>query len=132
MKKIDLEPGTYWIHSDEYRHNKNYITAYLNKDSQWKIQVNETTKFISNYAMELVFGRGFVVRKVDFVKDKKITEFEDMNLFNSKLFPYALGGESEKDYVVIMKNNNIVDIVNVYVPSHSVEDGFYLEFSEEV
>ena len=124
------KPGTYWIWNDEYREREDFSVATLNSDNQWKVVVNNTIKFISPYAMKLIYGKDFIKREVDFEKDRKFftnsdEEKQDMMM---NLYPYAIESQNTNDLAVIMKNNQIVMIDQRMFPSKAIEDGFYLEF----
>ena len=124
------KPGTYWIWNDEYREREDFSVATLNSDNQWKVVVNNTIKFISPYAMKLIYGKDFIKREVDFEKDRKFftnsdEEKQDMMM---NLYPYAIESQNTNDLAVIMKNNQIVMIDQRMFPSMVIEDGFYLEF----
>lgn len=57
----------YWVKTNGY--HASHTPMYLNTDNQWRIEINDTTLFISDYKLELLYGRGCVIREVDFNAD---------------------------------------------------------------
>lgn len=127
-KELFVEPGAYWIYEDEYRERESYIIANYNFQGQWKVNVNGSTKFISTYAMKLIFGKDFIVRAVDFEADKFEDEFpEDEKGF---LQPFAINSTNNAGYGIIMKTQQFAFLDKIIIPGGLLDDGFFLKFNK--
>lgn len=69
MKKSELKTDThYWI-KDESAYVNKEKAVYRNVNGCWVLTIGDSPKFLSDYKMELLFGRNFALREVDFEKD---------------------------------------------------------------
>lgn len=69
----------YWVKVDGIIHK--YIPIFKNVDGEWVYKSQTTTSFISDYVLELLHGKGCVIREVDFendVVDWEINEVSDI------------------------------------------------------
>lgn len=101
MSKIQHTPlSTYWwVRTAGYHMEHSLI--YLNTDNRWRVEINDKTVFITHQALERLFGKGCVVRRLDLTMD--IASDKDplphpLNVF----MPHLL--DHEKETVVILVN----------------------------
>lgn len=67
----------YWVKVDGIIHK--YIPIFKNIDGKWVYKSESTTSFISDYVLELLHGKGCVIREVDFEKDVVDWEINDVS-----------------------------------------------------
>ena len=89
----------YWVETNGY--HQQYTPLYFNKAKQWRVEINDKTVFISEYKLELLFGRGCVKRPVDFEADK--ATFEEVKNQNG-FFPYICDTEDGKPTILMFNN----------------------------
>lgn len=123
---MDLKTDSYyWI-----KHEDDYTPIYHNYEKQWKVTIANKIRFITYAKLKSVFGKDCVVREVDFKKDKMKGTLPK-NAANIMLFHYVIKSDKGSD-VVVMKNNNVVLVDKMVIPSSEMDDGFYLDFNEAV
>jgi len=50
---------------------------------------------------------------------------------NIMLFPYAIKSSNGEKDTVIMKNNNVILVDKMVLPSSEIDDGYYLDYNEK-
>lgn len=84
----------YWIHTKGITHE--YIPMHRNHQGSWCFDTQSTRVFISDYKLELLHGKGCILREVDFEKD-----VEDFKSVDPLEFTYFC----DEDYLVMFGND---------------------------
>lgn len=122
---MDLLTDThYWI-----KHEDTYTPVYHNYEKQWKVLIANKTRFITYAKLKSIFGKECLIREVNFDTDKMQGELPKHGA-NILLFPFAFQSDTGKN-TIAMKNNNVILIDNMIIPSSQIEDCFYLDYCEE-
>lgn len=67
----------YWIKVDGIVHK--HIPIFKNVDGKWVYKSQSTTSFISDYVLELLHGKGCILREVDFENDVVNWEINELS-----------------------------------------------------
>lgn len=62
MKDLKCD-ANYWVKTSGYVNT--YTAMYRNKEGSWRINIDDRTLFISDYKLELLYGKNCVVREFD-------------------------------------------------------------------
>jgi hypothetical protein len=101
-KNIKRKGNTYyWIKTEGY--HSVYSPFYYNGES-WKVEINDRTCFISDYKLELLFGKGCIDRMVDLEKDSTqftVGDIENtVELDNNLRYMYVTSDSNNGSYTV--------------------------------
>lgn len=100
MDKKDLKAETYyWIKTNGF--TKVEEIYFRNINGCWCVDINHGRVFLSDYKMELIFGKGFAIREVDF----------DNDIFNLKNENGELSISLLEEFNEKIKGFNYVDVV---------------------
>jgi hypothetical protein len=92
MKKIELKPNTYyWVKNSGY--HAEYIPLYFSGHS-WKLSIRDKDIFISNYKLELLYGKNCILREINHSTDL-LKEDPEISCF----FPALVESDSGSDIV---------------------------------
>ncbi len=114
----------YWVKSGD-----DYIPIYHNHSKEWKLVVNNTSKYVTVAKIKSLFGKESILRPIDFKKDKMFGTLPK-NRGDIMLFPYAIKADNGES-TVIMRNNNVLVIDTMVLPASELADGYYLDYKEE-
>lgn len=78
MNKIEIKPNShYWIKTEGITTEHKVIST--NPKGLWMVPIFDKTVFLSNYKLELLFGRNCIIREVDFTKDVAYINKDDVS-----------------------------------------------------
>lgn len=116
MNTTELKPDNYyWVEIDGY-HNK-HVPLYYNAMGQWRVYVLDSTRFITTYTLNLLFGKKCIKRLVDFDNDLTDTPKESYGPTPEPYRRLADTPEGESaDFHVLFGNTSMTLIEGMYVP----------------
>lgn len=116
----------WWIHTGGY--HMQHSLVYLNKDNQWRLDVNDKTVFISTQTLERMFGKGCILRPLDVSTDQVEAHTRPKN---NAFLPCLL---DEDGVIVILINPaiNMAMINGALVPASALNVKGPLVFDEPI
>lgn len=121
MDKKNLKPNTnYWINIAGIEKERDIV--YRNHEGSWCLDIGETRKFLSDYKMELIYGKNFVIREVDFlydtlcldIKQTAFKEPEDQHKLITEFINNMLSYKIDFVEVLYKKRTGSKDIIGKY------------------
>lgn len=123
MPKQKRQAQYYWVKTGGY--HSEYTPLYFNGES-WKVSINDRDLFISDYKLELLFGKNSILRAINQETDLK-AQHDNLNAF----YPALLKADSGNDIVFMVHGNIHMAIHNgMLVPMPEFKTDLFMHYPE--